>query len=70
MYEVSDYNNITFDEFSVNITRIDPPNTTQEDIDNLGKMFSHLVNVTTVKHILEDEIEKKFFYYLNQSLYE
>lgn len=33
-------------------------------------MFNHLMNVRTVKQILEDDIEKSYFYYLNQSLYE
>lgn len=32
VYEVISYDNITFNAFGINITRIDPANTTKDDI--------------------------------------
>ena len=52
------------------IVRIDPPTLPKEDIDTITKLFNDFTNVTTVKHHLEDDIDKIFFYFLNQSLYD
>lgn len=46
------YKNVTFSNFGINITRITPPETPQQDIDNLKKLLNDIANVTTVRHVL------------------
>ena len=52
------------------LVRTDPPNIPKEDLEMITHLFNNQTNVTTVGLHLEHEIDKSFFYYLNQSLYD
>lgn len=50
------------------LTRVSPPEATDEDRDNIRKLLNDIINVTTVRHEVEDQIENYFYFYLNQVL--
>lgn len=73
VYDLVNYENVTFSDNSINITRIDPPTTLPSDVEILTSMFNRLdENGTeiTVRKVLQEEIEKKYAYYLKASLYD
>ena len=70
VYELSDYNNITFLQNEALLARIDPPNLPKQDIDVITSMFNQLENVTTVKDELKSKINEHFIPYLNETLHE
>lgn len=78
-YEVKDgylleiltaYQDIHFSNFGINITRITPSNTSEEDLKNLHRLLNDIINVTTVRHELENDINKLYNYYLSLNLYD
>lgn len=68
--KLHDWDEVRFNENPIKITRINPPDIFSEDLKNLQKMMNNVPNITTVKHELEDDIEKFYQYFLNQSLYD
>ena len=64
-YNLVSYDNVTYSQNKVLIARIDPANTTKEDIDTITKMFNDIINHTTVRHVLEDDILEYYGDYLN-----
>lgn len=68
--EVIDIWDIKWSQKAFSIKRIDPPSTPFDDVERLERMLNDIVNVTTARHELEEEIHKYYFYYLNLSLYD
>ena len=64
-YNLVSYENVTYTENKIQIVRVDPANTTKEDLDIISKMFNDILNHTTVRHVLEDDIEEYYADYLN-----
>lgn len=53
-----------------NLTRLDPPTATEEDRTQLLKLLNNIMQVKTVRLILEEEIDKIYTYYLRASLHD
>ena len=47
MEELEDYNNVTFLQNEINISRIDPPDTSKEDLEALKMSFNDIKGVKT-----------------------
>lgn len=63
-----DANNVTINHNGFNLVRVSPPEATDEDRDNIKKLLNDIINVTTVRHEVEEQIENNFYFYLNQVL--
>lgn len=67
-YDLLDCKNITFDT-PMNLTRIDPPLSTDEQSD-LMRLVNNILGVTTLKHELEDDIALYYAFYLKMNIHE
>ena len=64
-YNLLTYENVSYSENKVILARISPPETTKEDIETITKMFNDIINHTTVRHVLEDDIDEFYEEVLN-----
>jgi len=64
-----DSSNVTFGHYGFNLTRVSPPEATDDDRNNIKRLINDVMDIeTTVSHELENEIDLYFHYYLGQTL--
>ena len=64
-YNLVSYENVTYAENKIILARISPADIPKEDINTITKMFNDILNHTTVRHVLEDDIMEYYGDYLN-----
>lgn len=70
-YTLIDASQVTWSEGEVyKLTRVDPATVTDEDKAAITRLLNNIVNVTTVRLLVEQELDKSFRYYLNNSLHD
>lgn len=66
-YELLDYMNVTFDN-PMSLSRVQPPINPDEQND-LMRLVNNILNVTTLRHELEDDISLYYAFYLQMNLH-
>jgi len=70
-FDLFEYDNVTWSEGdAINLYRVDPPDTTEEDRAVLLRMLNNIMGVKTLRFELEEEIDKLYSYYLSNSLHD
>lgn len=70
-YELLDFSDVTWSNGEVfSITRIDPATTLDADKVQLTRLLNNIMQVKTVRNLLEDEIDRYFSFYLRASLHD
>lgn len=47
---LTDFEKVEFDEHGIQLFRVNPPTTSEEDLANLRILLNNHINVTSVKH--------------------
>lgn len=72
-YDLLDFDEVTWSEGTgepFQLTRIDPPDATDDDRAILTRMFNNIMGYETIRNQLEEEIDKIYSYYLRVSLHD
>lgn len=54
----------------MSLVRIDPATTTPEEQQDIMKLVNNILNVTTLRHELEDDIALYYSFYLKMNLHD
>lgn len=70
-YDLADASSVEWEgNAPFSLTRYDPADISDEDKINLSKMLNNILQVKTVRNLLEEEIEKAYRFYLGACLHD